>query len=269
MKKKTIKDKEIMSKVLFTKDNNGIARITLNNPEKQNAFDDEIILALINIFNEIEHSQDLRLVILSSNGKNFSAGADLNWMKRMSNASYDENMRDASSLTTMLQKLNNLAQPTLVIIKGAVFGGGVGLVSCCDISIASNESIFSLSEVKVGLVPATIGPYVIQAIGERNARRFFLTGERFGAEVAREINLVHEVINENELDEKIEFFIKLFKKNGPKAVLAAKKIIADVANKEIDAAIINHTCHVITELRMSDEGKEGVSAFLEKRNPNW
>ena len=147
----------------------------------------------INILNEIEHSQDLRLVILSSNGKNFSAGADLNWMKRMSNASYDENMRDASSLTTMLQKLNNLAQPTLVIIKGAVFGGGVGLVSCCDISIASNESIFSLSEVKVGLVPATIGPYVIQAIGERNARRFFLTGERFGAEVAREINLVHEV----------------------------------------------------------------------------
>lgn len=258
-----------MSKVLFTKDNNGIARITLNNPEKQNAFDDEIILDLINILNEIEHSQDLRLVILSSNGKNFSAGADLNWMKRMSNASYDENMRDASSLTTMLQKLNNLAQPTLVIIKGAVFGGGVGLVSCCDISIASNESIFSLSEVKVGLVPATIGPYVIQAIGERNARRFFLTGERFGAEVAREINLVHEVSNESELDEKIEFFIKLFKKNGPKAVLAAKKIISDVANKEIDAAIINHTCQVISELRMSDEGKEGVSAFLEKRNPKW
>ena len=174
-------ESQTMNKVLFTKDNNGIARITLNNPEKQNAFDDEIILDLINILSEIEQSEDIRLVVLSSNGKNFSAGADLNWMKRMSNSDYDANMRDASALTTMLQKLNNLAQPTLVIIKGAVFGGGVGLVSCCDIAIASNDSIFSLSEVKVGLVPATIGPYVIRAIGERNARRFFTSGERFGA----------------------------------------------------------------------------------------
>ena len=142
-------------------------------------------------------------------------------------------------------------------------------MSCCDISIASNESIFSLSEVKVGLVPATIGPYVIQAIGERNSRRFFLTGERFGAEVAREINLVHEVTEESELENKVEFYIKLFSKNGPNAVLAAKKIVADISNKEIDSTIINHTCKVISKLRMSDEGKEGVSAFLEKRNPNW
>jgi methylglutaconyl-CoA hydratase len=121
----------------------------------------------------------------------------------------------------------------------------------------------------VGLVPATIGPYVIQAIGQRNARRFFLTGERFGAEVAREINLVHEVTEESELENKVEFYIKLFKKNGPNAVLAAKKIVADISNKEIDSTIINHTCKVISKLRMSDEGKEGVSAFLEKRNPNW
>ena len=258
-----------MNKVLFTKDNNGIAKITLNNPEKQNAFDDEIILDLIDILSEIEQSADLRLVVLSSNGKNFSAGADLNWMKRMSNSDYAANMRDASALTTMLQKLNNLAQPTLVIIRGAVFGGGVGLVSCCDIAMASNESIFSLSEVKVGLVPATIGPYVIRAIGERNARRFFTSGERFGAEVAKNINLVHEVIEESELEEKVEFYENLFRKNGPKAVLAAKKIVADISNKEIDSSVINHTCKVISELRTSDEGKEGVSAFLEKRDPNW
>ena len=262
-------ESQTMNKVLFTKDNNGIARITLNNPEKQNAFDDEIILDLINILSEIEQSADLRLVVLSSNGKNFSAGADLNWMKRMSNSDYAANMRDASALTTMLQKLNNLAQPTLVIIRGAVFGGGVGLVSCCDIAIASNESIFSLSEVKVGLVPATIGPYVIRAIGERNARRFFTSGERFGAEVAKNINLVHEVIEESELEAKAEFYKNLFRKNGPKAVLAAKKIVADISNKEIDISVINHTCKVISELRMSDEGKEGVSAFLEKRDPNW
>jgi methylglutaconyl-CoA hydratase len=169
----------------------------------------------------------------------------------------------------MLQKLNNLAQPTLVIIRGAVFGGGVGLVSCCDIAIASNDSIFSLSEVKVGLVPATIGPYVIRAIGERNARRFFTSGEQFGAEVAKNINLVHEVIEESELEEKVEFYKNLFKKNGPKAVVAAKKIVADIANKEIDSSVINHTCKVISELRMSEEGKEGVLAFLEKRDPNW
>ena len=262
-------ESQTMNKVLFTKDNNGIARITLNNPKKQNAFDDEIILDLINILSEIEQSEDIRLVVLSSNGKNFSAGADLNWMKRMSNSDYDANMRDASALTTMLQKLNNLAQPTLVIIKGAVFGGGVGLVSCCDIAIASNDSIFSLSEVKVGLVPATIGPYVIRAIGERNARRFFTSGERFGAEVAKNINLVHEVIEESELEVKVEFYEKLFRKNGPKAVLAAKKIVADISNKEIDSSVISHTCKVISELRMSDEGKEGVSAFLEKRDPNW
>ena len=187
---KLLRVARFMSKVLYTRHDNEVVKITLNNPLRNNAFDDEIISSLISILEDIEHSNNIKLVVLDSNGKHFSAGADLNWMKRMSNCSHEENLKDASMLTTMLQKLNNLKYPTLAVIKGAAFGGGVGLISCCDIALASENSIFSLSEVKVGLIPATISPYVINAIGARNARRLFTSGERFDSNIAKQINLV-------------------------------------------------------------------------------
>ena len=266
---KLLRVARFMSKVLYTRHDNEVVKITLNNPARNNAFDDEIISSLISILEDIEHSDNIKLVVLDSSGKHFSAGADLNWMKRMSNCSHEENLKDASMLTTMLQKLNNLKYPTLAVIKGAAFGGGVGLISCCDIALASENSIFSLSEVKVGLIPATISPYVINAIGARNARRLFTSGERFDSNIAKQINLVHEIAKEEDLEKRISYFINHFKQNGPQAVIAAKKIVLDIFNKEIDDSVISHTCEVISALRTSKEGREGVTAFLEKRNPNW
>ena len=257
-----------MSKVIAEIDELGVARVSICNPDKHNAFDDEIIELLAEAFTGIASTQDVRVMVLASEGKSFSAGADLAWMQRMAEYSYTENLRDSKALAEMLRLLNFMPQPTIARVQGAAFGGAVGLVSCCDMAIAASAATFSLSEVKIGLVPATISPYVIAAIGEREARRYFLT-ERFDAQRAMQIGLVNEVIDAEQLDAKVNQLVEAMLANGPNAVMAAKQLVFAVSGKPIDQSLIDHTCEVIAAMRVSEQGQEGLNAFLEKRKPIW
>ena len=249
--------------------NNGVATVTLNRPEKHNAFDDLIIEQMTQTFEDVAADDSIRVMILAANGKHFSAGGDLAWMKRMATYSYDENLIDARSLAQMLKTLNSLSKPTIARVQGAAFGGAVGLVSCCDIAMATPSASFCLSEVKVGLIPATISPYVIAAIGERAARRYFVTAERFNAERALALGLVSEIVDDAELDARIATLVEEIKKNCPTAVIASKKMAMDVSNAEMSDHLIEDTCKRIAEIRVSKNGQEGLSAFLEKRAPSW
>lgn len=257
------------STVKLTIDPRGIATVTLNRPEKHNAFDDAVIAELREVFDSMATRDDVRLVVLASEGKNFSAGADLGWMKRMAEYDYDHNHRDAQALAGMLQALYSLPQPTIARVQGAAFGGAVGLVSCCDMAVASESASFCLSEVKIGLIPATISPYVIRAMGERAARRYFTTAERFGANEAQRIGLVSEVVAAEELDEGLEKLLSTLLQNGPAAVRASKALVVDFAGREISPEIIEDSCGRIAHIRVSEEGQEGLSAFLNKRKPGW
>jgi methylglutaconyl-CoA hydratase len=250
-------------------DSRGVATVTLNRPNKHNAFDDTIIAELREAFDALAQRDEVRVVILASNGKSFSAGADLGWMKRMAEYDFGHNLKDAELLAGMLKSLHELPQPTIARVQGAAFGGAVGLVSCCDMAVGSERASFSLSEVKIGLVPATISPYVIKAIGERASRRYFTTAERFGAGEAHRIGLLSEVVAEEKLDETVETLVGAILSNGPNAVRAAKDLVASVANREIDSALIEDTCVRIAHIRVSEEGQEGLGAFLGKRSPNW
>ena len=250
-------------------DKRGVATVTLNNPEKHNAFDDGIIAQLTSFFVQIGADKDVRAMILAATGKNFSAGADLNWMKRMMSYSYEENLKDAKALAAMLKTLNFLPVPTIARVQGAAFGGAVGLISCCDMAVAASGSGFSLSEVKIGLLPATISPYVIDAIGKRAARRYFVTAERFSAQTAAQLGLVSEVVEEDQLDDKINQLIENLLGNSPAAVKGAKELVFNVGGREIDAELIDFTCERIADIRVSAEGQEGLSAFFEKRKPAW
>lgn len=247
----------------------GIATVTLNNPDKHNAFDDDIIAQLTEAFISVENNADARVMVLASAGKSFSAGADLNWMKRMANYTYEENLRDSQALATMLKTLNFLSKPTIARVQGAAFGGAVGLVSCCDIAVASQRASFCLSEVKIGLIPATISPYVVAAIGQRAARRYFTTAERFKADQAQQLGLISEVVDESELDSTVGTFIDALLANGPAAVKGSKQLVLDVAEREITDELIADTCQRIASIRVSEEGQEGLSAFLQKRQPGW
>jgi methylglutaconyl-CoA hydratase len=257
------------SHVLFDVDQRGVATVTLNSPEKHNAFDDTIIAQLTTIFREIAERQDIKLMVLASTGKSFSAGADLGWMKRMASYTFEENLKDANALATMLKMLNFLPQPTIAKVQGAAFGGAVGLASCCDIVIASNKASFCLSEVKLGLIPATISPYVINAIGQKACRRYFLTAERFFADKAMQLGLVNEVVSPEELDNSINEMTLLLLANGPHAVHQAKQLALDVAYQDINNDLLNITSERIAAIRVSEEGQEGLTAFFEKRKPNW
>ena len=258
-----------MDKVITEIDNLGVARVTLSNPEKHNTFDDQIITQLTEAFSAVASNADVRVMVLGSEGKSFSAGADLDWMKRMANYSYDENLQDAQALALMLKTLNELPQPSIARVQGAAFGGAVGLVSCCDMAVAATAATFSLSEVKIGLVPATIGPYVIAAIGERAARRYFTTAERFNAQTAKHIGLLSEVIDAEHLDDQVNLLVNALLANGPEAILAAKQLVSDISGQTIDQNLIDHTCEVIAGIRVSEQGQEGLNAFLEKRKPHW
>ena len=258
-----------MDKVITDIDDLGVARVRLNNPDKHNAFDDEIIAELTEAFIAIADNSNVRVMVLASEGKSFSAGADLEWMKRMASYSYDENLRDASALALMLKTLNEIPQPTIARIQGPAFGGAVGLVSCCDMAVAASAASFSLSEVKIGLVPATISPYVIAAIGQRAARRYFVTAERFDAHRALQLGLVNEVVDAEQLDQEIDRLINTLLANGPAAVTAAKQLVFDVAGKPIDQQLIDATCETIAAIRVSEQGQEGLQAFLERRKPQW
>ena len=253
-----------MEKIITKIDSRGVAKVTLNNPSKHNAFDDYMINQLCNAFTAIAENSDVRLMILASEGQSFSAGADLDWMKRMAAYSYEENLEDAKALAGMLKMLSEMPQPTIARVQGAL-----GLISCCDIAVAATTATFALSEVKIGLVPATISPYVIAAIGERYAKRYFMTAERFDSNTALQMSLVHETVEEQQLDKKIEQVVCSVLNNGPEAAAAAKQLISTASGKAIDSSLIEHTCEVIAGIRVSAQGQEGLSAFLEKRQPNW
>ena len=258
-----------MDKVITQIDSRGVAQVTLNNPDKHNAFDDQMIIELTNAFNALAANANVRIMLLKSEGKSFSAGADLDWMKRMASYSYQQNLNDARALAAMLKALHQMPIPTIARVQGAAFGGAIGLISCCDIALASSNASFALSEVKIGLVPSTISPYVIAAIGERHAKRYFMTAERFDANTALQIELVHEAVEKSLLDDKVEQLVTVILSNGPEAVAVAKQLIFAVSGKPIDSKLIEHTCEVIAGIRVSPQGQEGLSAFLDKRKPNW
>ena len=258
-----------MDKVITQIDSRGIARVILNNPDKHNAFDDQMIIQLTEAFEAVATNSDVRIMLLQSEGKSFSAGADLGWMKRMARYSYQQNLSDAHALAAMLKALHQMPIPTIARVQGAAFGGALGLISCCDIAVASSKASFALSEVKIGLVPSTISPYVIAAIGERHAKRYFMTAERFDANTALQISLVHEAVEERFLDDKVEQLITMILSNGPEAVVAAKQLVFAISGKAINSSLIEHTCEVIAGIRVSAQGQEGLNAFLDKRKPHW
>ena len=243
-----------------------VAILELSRPEKHNAFDDIVISELIKC---IEHanSLDIRALVLKTDGKHFSAGADLGWMKSMAGNNFGENVADSEQLAKLMSVLANCPHPTLCLVQGAAFGGALGLIACCDIAVATNQAKFCLSEVKLGLIPAVISPYVIKAIGERQARRYFLTAEVFTADVALDMGLIHDI--SDDLAHSEAHFLACLLNNGPQAVKSAKALIDEVANNAIDEALINHTAKRIAHIRVSDEGQEGLSAFFEKRAPAW
>ncbi|KZN64258.1 gamma-carboxygeranoyl-CoA hydratase [Pseudoalteromonas luteoviolacea CPMOR-1] len=243
-----------------------VAILELSRPEKHNAFNAEIIAELIKTI-DYANELDIRALVLKTQGKHFSAGADLAWMKSMADNNYEENVADSLELAKLMQVLASSPHPTLCLVQGAAFGGALGLIACCDIAVASPNAKFCLSEVKLGLIPAVISPYVIKAIGERQARRYFLTAEVFQAEKALELGLIHQI--SDNLEQSEEYFIEQLLNNGPTAVKSAKSLIDEVAGKAIDEQLITHTAKRIAEIRVSEEGQEGLSAFFDKRAPNW
>lgn len=247
----------------------GRATLLMNRPDIHNAFDDGLIAALTAELKRLEAAPEVRLVLLTASGKSFSAGADLNWMKRMADYSPEENLADARRLAGLMKTLNDLSKPTIALVQGAAFGGGVGLVAACDIAIASPRAAFCLSEVRLGLIPSAISPYVIAAIGPRAARRYFLTAERFGADEALRLGLIHEIVPEEELAAAGERLSAQLLQNGPQALAEAKRLIFDVAHRPVDAALSEETARRISDIRATAEGREGLGAFLEKRKPSW
>lgn len=250
-------------------DARGVATVTLARPERHNAFDDGMIRTLAAHFHQLASREDVRVVVLAATGGSFSAGADLGYMQRMADYDYGHNLQDAEALAEMLWALYSLPQPTIARVQGAAFGGALGLISCCDMAIASRSARFALSEVRIGLIPATIAPYVVRAIGERAARRYVLTGETFDAQRAEAIGLLSEVVEDAALDEAVSTRCAVLLDNGPEAVRLAKDLIRDVAGVPIDAALRADTCARIAHTRVSKEGQEGLAAFLDKRSPAW
>jgi methylglutaconyl-CoA hydratase len=247
-----------------------IGLVTLNRPERHNAFDDALIAELTEALRTMEADESVRVVVLSGAGKSFSAGADLNWMKRMAGFSKDENQRDAMALGALMRTLAHLRKPTIARVHGAAYGGGVGLVACCDIAVAAQAATFALSEAKLGLIPAVISPYVVAAIGERAARRYFVTAERFDAAEAWRLGLVHELAaSDADMDEKIGALIDALLQCGPVAQREAKELVRAVANRPVTSEVIQDTAERIARIRSSPEGREGVTAFLEKRRAAW
>lgn len=245
-----------------------VARITLDRPAVHNAFDEHLIAGLTRTLEGIAGDETIRVVVLTGAGRSFSAGADLDWMRRV--AAYDEaaNLADARALARLLETLDTLPQPTVALVNGAALGGGVGLVACCDVAIAAESAVFGLSEVRLGLIPAVISPFVVAAIGARTARRYFTTGERFDAATARHLGLVHETAPAAELHARASLVIEAILAGGPEAVIAAKALVRRVGQGG-GALLTEHTARAIAARRASQEGREGVAAFLEKRQPGW
>lgn len=256
--------------ILFEKSDDGVAKITLNRPEVHNAFNAEMITDLTAALIELKSCRKTKIIILSGAGKSFSAGADLEWMKQAAEFSYEENFQDAMKMSTLFDALYRMKQLTITCVQGANMGGAVGLISCSDIVIADHSSKFSLSEVKLGLIPATISPFVINAIGPRQAKRYFQTAELFSAEKALEIGLIHEIsISDEDREAIMDALISAAQSNASKAMQRAKKLVLDYQASEISDDLRRDTAHRIAKVRASGEAVEGLSAFFEKRKPDW
>lgn len=255
---------------ILTEIDAGVGIVTLNRPERHNAFDDAMIAELADAMEGMANTDDVRLVVISSTGKSFCAGADLHWMQRAAGYSLEENQRDAGELAEMLLRVSECPKPVIARVQGPAYGGGVGLVAACDMAVATFETRFALTEVKLGLIPAVISPHVIAAIGERYARRYMLTAEAFSAAEAYRIGLIHEMVaDEASLDEAVGEWVEALLKNGPQALSECKALIRSVANRPLGPKVIDYTVERIAHLRVSPEGQEGLSAFLQKRKPNW
>ncbi|WP_374640280.1 enoyl-CoA hydratase/isomerase family protein [Hydrogenophaga sp.] len=258
-----------MTQALNVAVNDRIARITLTRPEVRNAFNDEVIQQLKAAFESVGANSDVRAVVLAAEGPAFCAGADLNWMRRMADYTRDENLADAGQLAAMLKAIYECPKPTIAAVQGDVFAGGMGLVAACDMAVSVRTATYCLSEVKLGLIPATISPYVIRAMGARAAHRYFLTAERFSADEAHRIGFVHELVDADALEANVSELALALVSASPAAVRACKKLVQDVAQREVDAALIEATVEGIADIRASEEGREGVASFLQKRKPSW
>ena len=246
-----------------------VATIWMNRPDLHNAFDQDLIAELTAACKALDHDDDVRVVILAGRGKSFSAGADLNWMKRAAENGIDDNLDDARALARMLRALAEMRKPTIARVQGAALGGGMGLAAACDIAVASTKAVFATSEVRFGIIPSAISPYVLRAIGARQAYRYFQSAERIDAVRAREIGLVHEAVEPEQLDTKVQEIVAALLQGGPLSQAAAKSLIRAVNNQPINDILVEETAHRIAHLRATPEAQEGIAAFLDKRQPNW
>ena len=245
-----------------------IFTISLNRPEVHNAMNDTMMKELTNCFKKISIDEEIKVVIITGNGKSFCAGADLNWMKSMANYSKEENIQDSKLLLDLYESIYACAKPVIGKINGHAFGGGVGLVAVCDITISTPEKKFAFSETKLGIIPSVISTYVVRRIGLFNMRRLFITGERFTSEYAKEIGLIDYIAKEDEIDEFVNKYINLLFSSGPKSIIEIKNLVENYQKMNLDE-YKKFTVEKIAELRVSKEGQEGISAFLEKRKPDW
>ncbi|MFG6177668.1 enoyl-CoA hydratase-related protein [Halomonas sp. THAF12] len=264
-----------MSQTSFSRldiDDRGVAWLTLERPEVHNAFDDHLIAELndhLRRVGELAHRGEVRVLVLGSEGKSFSAGADLNWMKRMVDYDFEDNLADSRELSALMHGLDTLPCPTVCRVQGATFGGAVGLAACCDLVVASEKARFCLSEVRIGLSPAVISPYVQRALGSRQMRRYALTAEIMDAATAERLGLVHRLVAPDELDAAVDAMVDTLLATSPQASRATKALLAEVARDPDSNATRDHTCRIISELRVSHEGQEGLASFFEKRRPAW
>ena len=245
------------------------ATLTLTRPELRNAFNDEVIAELTQAFTELGQREDVRAIVLAAEGPAFCAGADLNWMRRMADYDREQNLADAARLAEMLRVIHHCPKPVVARVQGDVYAGGMGLVACCDIALSIDSAHYCLSETRLGLLPATISPYVLRAMGPRAAQRYCLSAERFDAAEALRIGFVHEVVPADQLDARVDAVVKALLQASPAAVRACKRLLQEVAQREIDAALIAQTVEAIADIRSSTEGREGVQSFLQKRQPSW
>ncbi|MFC4258993.1 enoyl-CoA hydratase/isomerase family protein [Marinobacter lacisalsi] len=257
------------SAIISSTDSRGVTRITLNRPDKRNAFDDRIINELTGALQAAGSNPDCRVVVLAGEGKHFSAGADLNYMKRTAQLSQQENIDDARRLAELMQTLDRLDRPTLCLVQGAAYGGALGLICAADIAIGTDSSQFCLSEARLGITPAAIGPYVVRTLGQRHARRYFQSAEVIHSGRALDLGLIHERVADDELDTKADEIITALLRNGPVAMAAGKALVTEVSGGAISDDIIQYTADVIACLRTGEEGQEGLAAFFEKRTPDW
>lgn len=247
----------------------GVATVTLNRPDMHNALDEILIREITRAFDMIGADSTVRMAVLKANGSSFCAGADIAYMQRAANFSPEQNEAEARNLALMMHTLYNFPKPLVGLVQGAAVGGGVGLVSCCDVVVASDAATFRLSEVKLGIVPAVVGPYVVRAIGIRPARRYFITAEPFSATDAKAVGLIHEIVPDRMMPAAAAKLIERLTAGGPKAQSAAKELVRRISDEPLDDQLIDYTVKLISKLRSSPEGREGLAAFLEKRNPTW